>query len=1008
KPDLHVAFATSSPVIIGEGGDEATLPAIEVSSYSEPSSEPFIENSRKSRDQQSGLARASGKAEVQSKDDGSFRPMSLQRRPTGLRDDDSMEIPEHETQSANTYRKLDSGTAPSRQRETSYRDPNSLQSLPAQYSPCTDGRLAVNSNDNAATLERQQSRKGSDLLQVQPPLLNPATSFANSLTPSPSPQHSTRSDVSPEGGYPFPAATSGTQLSSTLADQEPLAQVRQQQLHPSTPELVSGKRGLTLRNVAKNFGEDALLGFATRVQAFRNVFLLGLGTHAEPTLEQWVTAASWWFIKGRSEMESFVRSAAKSAVVDETKPSEILPDLKQAYIDLAKACWIISDMIPNCCPEVRQLENKGPIPISSIMRSFVDVKTAELIQRHLSVVSNLRALTMSMKRNNRMPPSGLELQGADVRIFIDYPSLSPSAVRLLSSERYGMVAGDKHDGLSSFFPMPVSDTERHFNYGRMFVDMFFDQREPERRIRIACLLSVLRDRRDRDITLVIASQDGQVNLVIHPDVNRTLSWRDVHWKIQYHCIEVDLRADFELRIQFHERDFKTVWGIHDYIRNVQKRNQASKTETLVYEDTLRSFQYCDQGKTGAQFPVEAIAGCTLRLFECFSILMEGSGERRIHDGHRLMVVTPRQVKTLSSVSHSLGRQTPILFSYLRDDQGAPAILLKISKSSRDPFMVMSFQEQANRELFHALLSGTGLSSDEHCSDALCLENVTVSTDLGLEKPSLKEVGSLGSFQWKILKVLGQEPQHMQLGSPKVRIWAECEKTGCLIDHINLGPGELQIRLDPDSPNRIRISRPLQKDMTVCFADDQLSKEQYEALRQMLVDIGQSPSVKMLGFKSMKDLHTFQALITGFSVLFDGYARTFAISRRRMVVPIHKRWEASATRVQIVSRDKTIQLLAFFKDFSHGSCMNFALKSTDVFECFTRSNNAYLSIVDAKFALPKSQTDSDHDYISLDMPEYPAEHDDITIGFESEQDRDNFGRVLPAAVNQLSRIGSLRK
>lgn len=172
-------------------------------------------------------------------------------------------------------------------------------------------------------------------------------------------------------------------------------------------------------------------------------------------------------------------------------------------------------------------------------------------------------------------------------------------------------------------------------------------------------------------------------------------------------------------------------------------------------------------------------------------------------------------------------------------------------------------------------------------------------------------------------------------------------------------------------------------MTVCFADSTLSKEQYEALRQMLDQTSQNSSVKTFSFNGLKDLHAFQTLVTGFMVDFDGFARTFAISRRRMIVPIHKRWEASVTRLQIVRRDKTIQLLAFFKDFSHGSCMNFALKSTDVFESFNRSGIAYLSIVDAKFPLPKDETDPCHKHISLDMPEYPGEHDDVTIGFESE-------------------------
>ncbi|KAL8763971.1 MAG: hypothetical protein Q9184_000414 [Pyrenodesmia sp. 2 TL-2023] len=213
-------------------------------------------------------------------------------------------------------------------------------------------------------------------------------------------------------------------------------------------------------------------------------------------------------------------------------------------------------------------------------------------------------------------------------------------------------------------------------------------------------------------------------------------------------------------------------------------------------------------------------------------------------------------------------------------------------------------------------------------------------------------------------------------------------------------------------------------MTMCFADSTLSKELYESLRQELDRIAHSPSTRVYEFRSLNDLHTFQALTTGFSVIFDGFAKTFAISRRRMVVPIHKRWEASMTRLQVVKHEKTVQLVAFFQNFSHGSCMNFLLKSTDQFESYSRSSIPYVCLVDAKFALPK-EGESDQAYACLAMPEYPGEHDDITIGFNSDEgkdifstntaqlltisaDRDNFSAVLPATVNQLSRLSSLRR
>ena len=103
----------------------------------------------------------------------------------------------------------------------------------------------------------------------------------------------------------------------------------------------------------------------------------------------------------------------------------------------------------------------------------------------------------------------------------------------------------------------------------------------------------------------------------------------------------------------------------------------------------------------------------------------------------------------------------------------------------------------------------------------------------------------------------------------------------------------------------------------------------------------------------------------------------------MVVPINKRWEASRTRLQIVKQNKTVQLVAFFKDFAHGSCMNFNLKSMDVFETFSRSGTFYLRIVDAKFALPKGEEDPSKEFVCLDTPEYPGEHDDVTIEFDTE-------------------------
>lgn len=1005
KPNLHVDFVATSPVIIGEGGDEAALPVIELLPSLTLSVEAPAEASRNAVfELPTTTAFKIPAVQVQQNQDESFRPRSLLRRSTGLRDHD---LNEQDSESAGWHQN-ESSTSQTSSPERADVILEEDRYMPHSNSTESHHSTKTVSPEYNATAGIKQniggiSRRNIAYEPLRLPLLDPATSFTNSLTPLPSPQPPRSRSISPNVRPSHAAAYSSDDSKPTPSDGRLQDVKTQQPPRPSRPKVTVENRGLSLRNVAKGLSDDALLDFATRVQPYCNVFLLGLSARAEPTLQQWIIAASWWFLKGRSELESSVRSGPGNEIAQANVPRQ----LKQAYLDLAKAWWIVSEITPARHPEVKGLETRGPVPFAAIMQSFVDTKVAELIQMHLSILSNLRALTMSMKRNNRLPLHGLELQGLDTRIFVEYPLLSPSAARLLSIENLGKIASKTHAETASFFPIPITDTESHFNYGRMFVDVILDHDKAERRISMPCLLSVLRDRGERNITIVVASQDGQIHLVIQPEGGVALTWQDAQWKTSDRCIDIHLPADFGVRVQFTDKDFRTVWGIHDYIRAVQKQSQSAKHELLVFERTLRSFQHFEKGKDTTLFPAEPIEGCKMRLFERFRVVVTGAGERKVHDGYRLLVVTATKVKTLSSVSHNLGGQNPIVFSYLRDEQGAPAILLRMSKSSNDPSMIMSFSQEADRELLYAILNGTDHSSHENSSNMLGLKGCNILTNLDSENPLSNKAGLLGTFNWKRLQILGGLGQQFEPDGPSLRICAECDM-GSIADRINLGPGELQMRLHCDAVDRIDILRAPQTDMTACFADSTLSKEQYVGLRQLLESIAQAPSLRVFHFGSLNALHTFQTLITRFSVLFDGFAKSFAISRRRMVVPIHKRWEASTTRLQIVRHDKTIQLVAFFQDFNHGSCMNFVLKSTDVFESFSRSGTPYLCIVDAKFALPKEEIDPNHRFVNLEMPEYPGEHDDITIGFENDLDRDVLSNALPAPVNQLSRLSSLRR
>lgn len=126
----------------------------------------------------------------------------------------------------------------------------------------------------------------------------------------------------------------------------------------------------------------------------------------------------------------------------------------------------------------------------------------------------------------------------------------------------------------------------------------------------------------------------------------------------------------------------------------------------------------------------------------------------------------------------------------------------------------------------------------------------------------------------------------------------------------------------------------------------------------------------------------------------------------MVVPIYHKWTATQVRIQIVQRAAVgggasiTQVLAFMEDFSHADALCFAVKSTDVFESVKgdgKGKKWAVKMVDAKFALPpgrdkEKKEESDVEkldglrwrFVNLEGMEYAADHDDITVGFETQE------------------------
>ena len=201
-------------------------------------------------------------------------------------------------------------------------------------------------------------------------------------------------------------------------------------------------------------------------------------------------------------------------------------------------------------------------------------------------------------------------------------------------------------------------------------------------------------------------------------------------------------------------------------------------------------------------------------------------------------------------------------------------------------------------------------------------------------------------------------------------------------------------------------RDPQFDMTLSLDPARADQRIPAALDDLLNSLASSLSVRSFTFDSIQDLHSFQYAVTGNHVLFDNIATTFAISRRRMVVPIYKQWTSSNVRIQIVQHNNIIQLLAFFVDFAHAEAMAIRLQPMDVFQ---KEKPYAVRIVDAKFPLPRDGAHLPEDaYVALEAGAYPGEHDDIVIGFDAEEIRESFLQNLPAQTQSKRLVSFKRK
>jgi hypothetical protein len=840
--------------------------------------------------------------------------------------------------------------------------------------------------DMPSSLQASHSRPSPVPPPHQPPpySMHPPPPQAPQVSPSQHSQTAASSYVpdSPENRSRMPQGleqSPASVYSQTSGWSQPYAMYRQGSRHAdreAESPSVQQKGAPNLHDVVVAAGEDAMETFAYRTRHLFELFRL----HSETVrpilscpLEDLARAGVWWFLRGRMALENAVRE--RPADPDAQRRNENAR--QQAYADLAKGYWLSEEIIPEVLREKRIPSNP------------------EVDDARQNIASSLRKLAVSMKRNGFLPPEEALLPAHLERsIWLEYPSLTQDIVYLLWGAASAGLSQLQQptSGLGILETLPLGDTTSTFCFGRVNADVFLmEQGMESQRLRFPCLLSITRPQQQPDITFVLASQNGAIQLRISGNKKLGPVWDDLKWRSDSCTLEIRLPRGFILVVRCSQQDYRMLWSMYDFSSKVQSTLYPRKDEQCVFRTTLRTFQYFDNDPQSRQFPRDPVSKCELALFE--KILREGAatGPRSYHRGFRVAIVTGPRTKTLSGVNQTYTPQMLVQFGFLRGESNDPALAVSFENGKLKGSMVMSFQDEKERLRMHGLLVGTALRNDEQIYCEVPTQGIWFSERFDDTKS--KPLAVLSSLSWTKARVINEDSTGDRPAcvlADKLRVIFEF-KDGTVTDRINVAPGELKMRLNVNNLNCLMLFRQPQQDLTLAVTEAKGARDKNAMLSQALEHMSQSPTIRTYMFPSLEDLHNFETAITGFKVLYDGVAVAFAIARRRMVVPIHKKWEAGSTRIQVVQQDGVTQLLAFFEDFTHGQCMGFALKGTDVFETFSRSGKAGLKIDDAKFPLPKPssgemdnpQAMAEAAFVCLDLPELPGEHDDISILFDSE-------------------------
>lgn len=726
--NLHVRFTELAPEVMGEGGDEAEDPTIQISERKHTST-----------------------AEQRHKDDkdigatDSFRPRLLGRAPTGLGNRSLLK----EDDNAESDRADDASVYSESNSESNSSDPNSSsvqRKMREDEGRAFTAGLREPSPEIPARKDEKEAVSGSEMaleyLSIISGRDDPSSSVSDRSTSVASPPSSDTKASSEHAIAPKPSPEPFSSPTNNIPYQT------------YSPAVVSPQPQILPKQPPTSSDVDTLNEFKLHGRRYYSIFALAAEkTHQQSavSLTSWVRTATWWFLTAETAFKFLKRDLQGGVAMAQILSSR---RLSQAMVDLAKMSWIVEDVVPSHAKE-EAVDVLSPPALEAFLRNNPNSRASHTLRHWQDLCKRLQNLASAAHRSGFIPSSSEEMPlsaGIDSTIWVTYPGANHEVSRWLRVASPSWVQIDESiappEPLDVAQIIPLKSTNKFFRIKSFFGRVCLYRAQRIKAGDMPCAVTLARRNGSHALVFCIASQDNSVNVVIETDPIRGDGMQHQH---NAHSISFSFADGFCLSLNFEQIDYSQLMDTYALAFRALtaavagRRSGTTADERVIFQAKSEAFERRAKQKVGG-FPGEGIQrDCEIILLERHDMRKDVPTAQSSRRTLYLRVVLSPSNPNLGVLEVQLGGEKPILIDMAGNCSPPRIEILELHQAS----LQIQFSELSDLEHFYEILSGTNHTSSEQKKEPGSLRSFSLRHTLA----SSPEVSAfLAQAKWERAKV----------------------------------------------------------------------------------------------------------------------------------------------------------------------------------------------------------------------------------------------------------------